>query len=89
LRTGTVNPADLMFGGMEKPGPGSNEHTLAVFHSLPHKRFHDVLEPRAQALVKHDDETFRAFAGETLKETEIFRRSQGSYGHVFYVLQRT
>jgi SAM-dependent methyltransferase len=50
--------------------------------------YYDVLEPRAQSLVDHPDASVRAVAIETIKEIEIFRRSEDSYGYVFYVLQR-
>jgi SAM-dependent methyltransferase len=50
--------------------------------------YYDVLEPRAHALVKHGDEAVRGFAGEMLEEIDAFRCSGGSYGYVFYVLQR-
>jgi hypothetical protein len=50
--------------------------------------YYDVLEPRATALADHPDASVRDFAVETLKEIEIFRRSEESYGYVFYVLQR-
>jgi SAM-dependent methyltransferase len=50
--------------------------------------YYDVLEPRAQSLVDHPDASVRDFAVETIKEIEIFRRSEDSYGYVFYVLQR-
>jgi SAM-dependent methyltransferase len=50
--------------------------------------YYDVLEPRAKALVDHPDASVRDFAVETIKEIEIFRRSEDSYGYVFYVLQR-
>ena len=45
-------------------------------------------KPRAKALVAHPDPSVRDFAVETLKEIEIFERSEGSYGYVFYLLQR-
>ena len=50
--------------------------------------YYDVLEPRAKSLVDHPDASVRDFAVETIKEIEIFRRSEDSYGYVFYVLQR-
>jgi trans-aconitate methyltransferase len=51
--------------------------------------YYDVLEPRAKSLIDHPDSSVRNFAVETIKEIEIFRRSEDSYGYVFYVLQRT
>jgi hypothetical protein len=46
-------------------------------------------EPRAKSLVSHSDVTVRDFAVETLKEIEMFKISEDSYGYVFYVLQRS
>ncbi len=51
--------------------------------------YYEILEPRARALADHPDEDVRAFALETVREIEIFRRSEGSYGYVFYVLRRS
>jgi hypothetical protein len=48
----------------------------------------EKLEPRARSLVDHPDASVRDLAVETLEEIEIFRRSEGSYGYVFYLLQR-
>jgi cyclopropane fatty-acyl-phospholipid synthase-like methyltransferase len=50
--------------------------------------YYALLEPRAEVLVDHPDSSVRDFAAETVKEIEIFRCSEGSYGYVFYVLQR-
>ena len=50
--------------------------------------YYDVLEPRAKALIDHPDSSVRDFAVETIKEIEVFESSEGSYGYVFYVLQR-
>jgi hypothetical protein len=50
--------------------------------------YYDTLEPRAKALIDHQDSSVRDFALETIKEIEIFESSEGSYGYVFYVLQR-
>jgi len=50
--------------------------------------YYDILEPRAKSLLGHSDSSVRAFAEETIKEIEIFARSEESYGYVFYVLQR-
>jgi len=51
--------------------------------------YYDVLEPRAKSLVNHSDVAVRDFAVETLKEIETFKTSEGSYGYVFFVLQRS
>jgi hypothetical protein len=44
MSAGTANPIDLMFGGMEKLGPGSNEDTLHVLRLLPRRRFSVVVD---------------------------------------------
>lgn len=49
--------------------------------------YYDRLEPRAQALVEHPDSSVRDLAVATIKEIEVFRHSEDSYGYVFYVLQ--
>ena len=51
--------------------------------------YYDILEPRAKSLLNHSDVAVRDFAIETLKEIETFKISEGSYGYVFYVLQRS
>jgi len=40
----TYNPIDLLFGGMEKLGPGGNAHTLHVLRLLPKQQFHVVVD---------------------------------------------
>jgi hypothetical protein len=50
--------------------------------------YYDILAPRAKALLDHPDPSVRDFAAETVREIEVFRCSEGSYGYVFYVLQR-
>lgn len=50
--------------------------------------YYDILEPRAKALVEHSDPSVRDFARATVREIELFRISENSYGYVFYVLQR-
>lgn len=50
--------------------------------------YYDVLAPRAQALLRHEDAAVRDVAAETVREIEVFERSEGSYGYVFYVLRR-
>jgi trans-aconitate methyltransferase len=49
--------------------------------------YYDLLEPRAKALIDHPDSSVRDFAVETIKEIEIFKSSEDSYGYVFYILQ--
>lgn len=50
--------------------------------------YYDLLEPRAKALVDHSDASVREMAVETLQEMEMLACANGSYGYVFYVLQR-
>ena len=38
------NPIDLLFGGMEKLGPGSNVDTLNVLRHLPTQQFHVIVD---------------------------------------------
>ena len=52
------------------------------------KDYYDVLEPRAKSLVNHSDLSVRDFAVETVREIEVFKCSEESYGYVFYILQR-
>ena len=39
-----ADPVGLLFGGMEKLGPGSNTHTLHVLHLLPRKDFRVIVD---------------------------------------------
>jgi SAM-dependent methyltransferase len=84
------------------PGMQSVRHNVAVAESagyrllatytLPRQAwvdgYYDILAPRAQALLGHPEPSVRDFAAETVKEIEVFHRSEDSYGYVFYVLQR-
>ncbi|WP_309085538.1 class I SAM-dependent methyltransferase [Chelativorans sp.] len=67
-------------------------YTVLDTHTLPQEawidRYYDVLEPRARALQDHEDDAVRHLAQQVSREIEVFRTSQGSYGYVFYVLQR-
>ena len=67
-------------------------YTLLDAHTLPDRAwidgYYDALEPRAKALAGNEREDVRNFAAETLEEIDIFRRSEGSYGYVLYLLQR-
>jgi cyclopropane fatty-acyl-phospholipid synthase-like methyltransferase len=67
-------------------------YRVLTTHTLPDeawvKGYYDVLEPRAKALLDHQDAGVRDFAAETVKEIEIFQSSENSYGYVFYVLRR-
>jgi trans-aconitate methyltransferase len=40
----TYNPIDLLFGGMEKLGPGDNVHTRHVLRLLPKQQFHAIVD---------------------------------------------
>jgi len=61
-------------------------------HTLPAdawvEGYYDVLEVRAQALARDPSPQVRDLAAETIKEIEVFRASEGSYGYVFIALQR-
>jgi trans-aconitate methyltransferase len=50
--------------------------------------YYDVLRPRAKALADHPDPSVRDLALETVREIDTFERSEGSYGYVFFLLQR-
>jgi trans-aconitate methyltransferase len=50
--------------------------------------YYDVLLPRAKGLLDHSDAAVREFASETVREIEVFEISEGSYGYVFFVLER-
>jgi trans-aconitate methyltransferase len=67
-------------------------YEVLTTHTLPQEAwvegYYDVLGPRAQALADHPDHAIQEFAAETLREIEVFERSEGSYGYVFYVLAR-
>lgn len=70
----------------------STGYTVITTHLLPGTAwvdgYYDILGPRATALVDHPDPTVREFALDTVREIEVFERSEGSYGYVFYALQR-
>lgn len=61
-------------------------------HILPRQAwlegYYDVLAPRARSLADHPDPAARELAREIIREIEVFEASDGSYGYVFYVLQR-
>ncbi len=40
----THNAIDLLFGGMEKLGPGDDAHTLHVLRRLPKQQFHVIVD---------------------------------------------
>ena len=67
-------------------------YRLLGIYTLPRQAwvegYYDVLAPRAMSLVDHADPSVRALAAETIREIEVFERSDDSYGYVFYVLQR-
>ena len=84
------------------PDMRSVEHNVAIAeragykvlatHPLPPgawvEGYYDILGPRAKALLGHPDPAVREFAAETVREIEVFQCSHGSYGYVFFVLQR-
>ena len=65
---------------------------LLATHVLPRRAwvegFYDVLEPRATSLLAHPDAAVRAFAADTIREIDVFRGNEDSYGYVFYALRR-
>jgi SAM-dependent methyltransferase len=67
-------------------------YQVLATHTLPREAwvdgFYDTLEPRARALLGHPAPPVQSFAAETVREIEIFRCSDDSYGYVFFVLQR-
>jgi hypothetical protein len=40
----TYDPVRLLFGGMEKLGPGGNAHTVHVLRLLPSQQFRGVVD---------------------------------------------
>lgn len=50
--------------------------------------YYDILEKRAKILMSHPDPSLRDFAVQMVREIEIFKHSEDSYGYVFYVLRR-
>lgn len=66
-------------------------YEILATHTLPGRAwvdgYYDILEPRAKALLDHPDAAVRHFAVETVREIDVFDRSEGSYGYVFYVLR--
>jgi trans-aconitate methyltransferase len=68
-----------------------SDYKVVATHLLPADAwvsgYYDLLLPRAKNLIDHQDDGVRQFAAETVQEIEIFGRSDGSYGYVFYVLQ--
>ena len=64
---------------------------LAI-HTLPARAwvegYYDELAPRAVRLLEHPEASVRELAQETLREIAVFERSEGSYGYVFYSLER-
>jgi serine/threonine-protein kinase HipA len=67
-------------------------YQLLTTYTLPSQTwvdgYYDILAPRAKALLDHPDPAVRDFAGETVREIEVFHFSEDSYGYVFYVLGR-
>jgi SAM-dependent methyltransferase len=67
-------------------------YQVLATHTLPRHSwvdgYYDVLAQRAKDLLDHADSSVREFAADTIREIEVFDRSEDSYGYVFYVLQR-
>ncbi len=68
-------------------------YRVLTTHTLPPQAwtdgYYDVLGPRARQMLDDPDPAVRALAADTLREIETFEQSDGSYGYVFYVGQRT
>ena len=68
-------------------------YKLLTTYTLPRETwvddYYEILSPRAKALLDHPAPSVREFAAETVREIEVFQRSEDSYGYVFYVLQRS
>ena len=66
--------------------------TLLGTHTLPRETwvdgYYDILAPRARGLLDHPSAAVRQFAAETIAEISAFEQSEGSYGYVFFLLQR-
>jgi SAM-dependent methyltransferase len=66
-------------------------YTVLSTYTLPREAwvegYYEVLELRAKALVNHPDSSIRDLAIATIKEIDIFKCSENSYGYVFYVLK--
>ena len=67
-------------------------YQLLDTHTLPDQAwidgYYDVLQARAVSLANHPDASVQKLASEMLAEIAIFGQSAGSYGYVFYVMQR-
>lgn len=67
-------------------------YRLLTTHTLPPaawvEGYYDLLGPRAHALLGHEDPAVREAASDIVKEIQIFERSEGSYGYVFFALER-
>ena len=67
-------------------------YRVLATHTLPRRGwidgYYEVLRPRAKELLGHAEPAVRELAAETMKEIEVFDRSDESYGYVFFVLQR-
>jgi serine/threonine-protein kinase HipA len=50
--------------------------------------YYDKLEPLANSLLQHAEQSVRNFAQQTLSGIRIFDSAEGNYGYVFYVLRK-
>lgn len=75
----------LVPDGIRRAGRCGYRHGLVIemFQS-----YYEVLGPRAEALLDHDDAAVRELAAATVAEVEIFDLTEGSYGDEFFLLQR-
>jgi len=96
-------PDDVrQFFANEYPDMRSVNETLSVIrqagydvlgtHTLQRRAwmegYYEILEPRAQALLDHPDESVRAMAAGAVEEIHVFGRSEDSYVYVFFILQK-
>jgi len=67
-------------------------YRVLTTHELPAEcwgaGFYDVLGPRARELAQDADPVLSAYAASMLEEIDVFERAEGSFGYVFYVLER-
>ena len=63
-----------------------------ITHTLPAtawvEGYYDLLGPRAHTLLSHEDPAAREAASDIVKEIQIFEQAEGSYGYVFFALER-
>lgn len=78
----TYNPIDLLFGGMEKLGPGDNKHTLHVLGLLPKHNFNVIVDAgcgtgrqtlvlaKKLGILVHAVDSYESFLGELTRRAK-------------------